>query len=245
MQFTKIHGLGNDFIAIDMRGRECPDFNALAPKWCDRHIGIGADGFAIVLPSDKADIRMRIIDADGTEAEMCGNGIRAFTKFVYDTGIINKTEFTVETLGGIMRPVITKLEDGKVKLVRVDMGMPEFDPKKVPVVGTEQVIERPVRVQVLRQFRLIGLVIGIGDSGISFRQRRRFALFIQVGFFPDQIVLDFPADAYGFSAVRNHISVRPVACYGDLAVFPVFVGFPGISARCRNSYNMTQQRLKR
>ncbi len=146
MHFTKIHGLGNDFIAVDMRGRECPDFNALAPKWCDRHIGVGADGFAVVLPSDKADIRMRIIDADGTEAEMCGNGIRAFCKYVYDNGIVRKTDFTVETLGGIMHPVITKVENGKAKLVRVEMGKPEFAPEKVPVTGTEQVIERPVHV---------------------------------------------------------------------------------------------------
>ena len=160
MHFTKINGLGNDFITIEIpAGAPCPDFNALAPKWCDRHIGVGADGFAVVLPSDKADIRMRIIDADGTEAEMCGNGIRAFVKYVFDTGIVKKTDFTVETKGGIMHPVITKVEDGKAALIRVEMGAPEFDPAKVPVVGTERVIERPVHV-LDRDFTYTAMAIG-------------------------------------------------------------------------------------
>lgn len=146
MHFTKIHGLGNDFIIVVHMDGNCPDYNALAPVWCDRHTGIGADNILVVLPSERADIRMRVIDSDGSEAEMCGNGIRAFCKFVFDRGIITRRDFTVETLGGIMHPVITQVENGKAALIRVNMGKPVFDPARVPVTGSKQVIERPVQV---------------------------------------------------------------------------------------------------
>ena len=132
MKFTKVHGLGNDFILFD--GREPPDldWNALTKRVCDRHTGVGADGTLILLNSDTADVRMRIINADGSEAEMCGNGIRAFSRYAFENGIVQKTEFSVETLAGIMRPRII-LRNGRVDGVRVDMGEPLIDAASVPV----------------------------------------------------------------------------------------------------------------
>lgn len=144
MQFTKMHGLGNDFIVVD--GRTQPlDYNALAPAWCQRQTGVGADGILAVLPSNVADIRMRIVNSDGSEAEMCGNGIRCFAKYVYERGILSKTAFTVETLGGIMRPMLT-VEDGVVTGVRVDMGEPFLQADDVPVLGGGRCIDRELTV---------------------------------------------------------------------------------------------------
>lgn len=129
MKFTKMHGLGNDFIVIEEEQLNgCCDYAVLAKKLCDRHFGIGADGLLIVAKSQIADIRMRIFNADGSEAEMCGNGIRCFAKYVYEKRILNKDRFEVETLAGIVVPILD-IKDGVVDSVRVDMGMPVFDDK--------------------------------------------------------------------------------------------------------------------
>ena len=122
MQFTKVHGLGNDFIILDGR-TQTRDYATLAKKLCHRQTGIGADGLLIIENSGRAEIRMRIVNEDGSEAEMCGNGIRCFAKFVFREGIVPKTEFGVETLAGIMRPKLV-LENGEVTGVTVDMGEP-------------------------------------------------------------------------------------------------------------------------
>ena len=145
MQFTKVHGLGNDFIILDGRG-EARDYIGLAPKLCHRQTGIGADGLLIILPSDKAEIRMRIVNSDGSEPEMCGNGIRCFAKYVYERGIVQKQEFGVETLAGIMRPKIV-LKDGKVAGVTVDMGEPYLECAEIPVAGEGRCIDRELTVQ--------------------------------------------------------------------------------------------------
>lgn len=131
MKFWKVHGLGNDFVLFDARAIENVDWKALTVKVCDRHTGVGADGTLILLHSDIADVRMRIINADGSEAEMCGNGIRAFSRFAFENGIVHGTEFTVETGAGIMKPRII-LRNGHVDGVRVDMGAPLLDAKDVP-----------------------------------------------------------------------------------------------------------------
>mgnify|MGYP000261293893 FL=1 len=96
MKFVKMHGLGNDFVFFEDKQGADKDFSQLAVKLCAPHTGVGADGIIVIVPSDKADVRMRIINADGSEAEMCGNGIRCFAKYVYDHKIIDKKEFTVE-----------------------------------------------------------------------------------------------------------------------------------------------------
>ncbi|MDD5016624.1 MAG: diaminopimelate epimerase [Eubacteriales bacterium] len=133
MDFTKMHGLGNDFLVFEDDGAQ-RDWQALAKKACQRRLSVGGDGILIVLPSSRADIRMRIINADGSEAEMCGNGIRCFAKYVYETGIVDKIDMTVETLAGIIRPRLT-LEDGKVSDVSVDMGKPSYDRASIPMTG--------------------------------------------------------------------------------------------------------------
>lgn len=130
MQITKMHGLGNDFIVI---GERVEDPAALARKLCRRRLDVGADGLLLVEPGDAADIRMRIINADGSEAEMCGNGIRCFARYVYDEGIVKKTRMEIETLAGVIRPELI-LENGGVKAVRVDMGVPSFAPAEIPVL---------------------------------------------------------------------------------------------------------------
>ena len=136
MQFTKLHGLGNDFITIDNRNGAIAEEkkNALAARLCHRRTGIGGDGLILVENSETCDTRMRIINSDGSEAEMCGNGVRCFAKYVYDNGIVKKERFSVETLAG---PMIADLTDdnGLCTHVRVNMGKPFFNRAEIPVVG--------------------------------------------------------------------------------------------------------------
>lgn len=144
MKFTKMHGLGNDYIFTYIMQEELQNPAILAQKISDRHFGIGGDGLVLILPSDKADIRMRIFNADGSEAEMCGNASRCVGKFVYDNGIIKKERITMETLAGI-KTLELRIADGKVDAVRVDMGSPALDPAQIPVVSTkERFIAEPV-----------------------------------------------------------------------------------------------------
>ena len=145
MQFTKVHGLGNDFIIIDGR-KETRDYAALAKKLCHRQTGIGADGLLIVENSERAEIRMRIVNEDGSEAEMCGNGIRCFAKYVFREDIVPKTEFGVETLAGIMRPKLV-LQNGVVTGVTVDMGEPVLECEAIPVAGSGRCIDREMTIQ--------------------------------------------------------------------------------------------------
>ena len=145
MQFTKVHGLGNDFIILDGR-EQTRDYPTLAKRLCHRQTGIGADGILIIENSAKADIRMRIVNEDGSEAEMCGNGIRCFAKYVYRQGIVDQTEFAVETLAGVMRPKLV-MQGGEVASVTVDMGEPYLECAEIPVVGEGRCIGRELTVQ--------------------------------------------------------------------------------------------------
>lgn len=130
--FTKMHGAGNDYIYIDALKEVPANLPLLAKHISDRHFGIGSDGLVAILPSDKADFRMRMFNADGSEAEMCGNASRCIGKFVYDKGLTTKTEVTLETLAGV-KYLHLEIEDGKVREVRVDMGSPELRPAYIPV----------------------------------------------------------------------------------------------------------------
>jgi len=130
MQITKMHGLGNDFI-IYWPKKENKDFNLMAQELCARRTNAGADGLILVLPSETCDTRMRIINSNGSEAEMCGNGIRCFAKYVYEKGIVKKTEMTVETLAGVIKPKLI-VENGQVVSIVVDMGKPLFAPDLIP-----------------------------------------------------------------------------------------------------------------
>ena len=135
MRFVKMHGIGNDFVVVNgFEVREIADPGELSRRMCDRHFGIGADGLIWMVPSDCADARMRIFNSDGSEPEMCGNGIRCAAKFLYDTGLVRKTEMTIDTLAGV-KPITLQVRDGKCVSVTVDMGQPEFDPARIPVAA--------------------------------------------------------------------------------------------------------------
>ena len=123
MKFTKMHGLGNDYVYVDGIHQDLGDLSQLARRVSDRHFGIGSDGLICICPSDTADFRMRMFNADGSEGMMCGNGIRCVGKFVYDKGLTSKRSLTVETLAG-ERKLFLNVSGGKVSAVTVDMGIP-------------------------------------------------------------------------------------------------------------------------
>lgn len=133
IKFQKFQGTGNDFIIINESDLTNEDYSDLAKKICDRHYGVGADGMIVVSESTKADIRMKFYNADGSIASMCGNGIRCFSKFVYENGLINRKSFDVETLAGIMKPEVIVDDDGKVTFVKVNLGKPIFTSKEIPL----------------------------------------------------------------------------------------------------------------
>jgi diaminopimelate epimerase len=148
MIFTKMHGLGNDFIIIATEASLPEQASELAIRYCDRNFGIGADGLVFILPTANADFMMRIINSDGSESEQCGNAIRCVAKYVYDRKLTNKTELTVETLGaGAQNLQLTLNAAGKVESVRVDMGAPILDGLKVPTtINMNPVLRQPIEV---------------------------------------------------------------------------------------------------
>lgn len=125
MRIFKMHGTGNDFVLLENLKNEALDYPRLARTWCDRHFGIGADGLIIILPSRAADFRMRIFNADGSEAEMCGNGIRCFARHLVERKLASSPKFRVETLAGIVEPEC-RMVSGRVEKVRVNMGLPRY-----------------------------------------------------------------------------------------------------------------------
>ncbi|MCH8894419.1 MAG: diaminopimelate epimerase, partial [Chloroflexi bacterium] len=133
MKFTKMHGAGNDYVYVDARS-ESRDWPELARRMSDRHFGVGGDGLILIKDSDVADLKMSMFNADGSEAEMCGNGIRCFAKYAIDRGIVSASaaSVSVETLAGI-RHVVPITEDGRITGARVSMGTPIFNPNDVPV----------------------------------------------------------------------------------------------------------------
>ena len=146
MKFTKMHGCGNDYVYVNLFEEKVDDPAQTSIKVSDRHFGIGSDGLITIGPSDKADFRMRIYNADGSEAEMCGNGIRCVAKYVYDHELTNKTEISVETGAGI-KYLTLFVENDKVMKVRVDMGEPILKPDLIPVVADgDKVVDEPIEV---------------------------------------------------------------------------------------------------
>lgn len=132
MKFTKMHGIGNDYVYVNGFEEKIPDPVSAARFVSDRHFGIGSDGLIIIQPSDRADCMMEMYNADGSRGQMCGNGIRCVAKYVYDNGIVDRTRITVDTLAGI-KTLDLNLKDGRVDTVRVDMGAPILAPEKIPV----------------------------------------------------------------------------------------------------------------
>lgn len=135
MKFTKMQGIGNDYVYVDCtKENKIENPAELSKKVSNRHFGIGSDGLILIENSNVADFKMAIYNADGSQAEMCGNGIRCVAKFVFDKGLINKENITIETLAGIKQLKLST-ENGKVKKVRVDMGEPILEAKKIPVIS--------------------------------------------------------------------------------------------------------------
>ena len=146
MKFTKLHGCGNGYIYVNLFEETLDNPAEMAVKVSDHHFGIGSDGLITIGPSEIADFTMHIYNADGSEAEMCGNGVRCVGKYVYDHGLTDKTEVTVETGAGV-KMLNLNLKNGKVDTVRVDMGEPIFEPEQIPVVAEgNPVLREPILV---------------------------------------------------------------------------------------------------
>lgn len=160
MQFYKMHGLGNDFIIIQEQVDDARDYSVLAQKLCHRNTGIGADGLLVVLPSRQADIKMRIINNDGSEANMCGNGIRCFARFVWEQKILTKHEFAVETKAGVIYPHLTVLND-KVTEIRVNMGKPFLKRSQIPMIGPDEAVIAETITEEGEKYTITSLLMGV------------------------------------------------------------------------------------
>ena len=186
MKFTKMQGIGNDYVYVNCLQETIENPSELAKKISDRHYGVGSDGLIMINPSDKADFEMATYNADGSRGEMCGNGIRCVAKYVYDYGLTDKTSISVETLAGIKYLDLT-VEDGKVVLVKVDMGKPMLRPEEVPVVSEkEEVIDEPITVDG-QEYRMTCVSMGNPHAVV----------------FIDQDVKEFPLETVGVK-FENH-----------------------------------------
>ena len=146
MKFTKMHGCGNDYIYVNCFTEKIEEPSVIAKKVSDRHFGIGSDGLILICPSETADFKMRMFNADGSEGKMCGNGIRCVAKYVYDNGMTDKEVITVETLSGI-KTLQLAVSEGRVQAVTVDMGSPVLTPSQIPVkCEGDRMINQPVSV---------------------------------------------------------------------------------------------------
>lgn len=132
--FSKWHGLGNDFVIVNGFKEKIEDYPKMAIQVCDRHMGVGADGLVVVLPSTIADFEMRIFNSDGSEAEMCGNVTRCIARYVYENGLTDKTKITLETKAGIIKPELIFI-DGMLSTIKVDMGEPRLKRSEIPMDG--------------------------------------------------------------------------------------------------------------
>ena len=159
MKFTKMQGLGNYYVYVNCFKETIENPPEMAKKVSNRNFGIGSDGLIMINPSDVADFEMEMYNADGSRSEMCGNGIRCVGKYVYDYGLTEKEHISVETLAGIKYLDLT-VEDGKVKLVKVDMGSPELVPENIPIVADgNRVIDEPINVNGT-EYRMTGVSMG-------------------------------------------------------------------------------------
>lgn len=156
MRFTKMHGIGNDYIYVDcFREKIGGDLPALARAISDRHTGVGADGLILICPSERGDAKMRMFNADGSEAEMCGNGVRCVAKYVHDHGIARKSPLKIETGRGVLTLEL-EIAAGKVERVRVDMGEPILDSAKIPTtLPGSRVVDQPLSVELFEDRRWI------------------------------------------------------------------------------------------
>jgi diaminopimelate epimerase len=148
MKFTKMQGAGNDYVYVNGFEERVENPEKLAVKVSNRNFGIGSDGLILILPSEKADVRMRMFNADGSESEMCGNGIRCVAKYAYDHGMVTKREITAETGAGILTLQLFTGSRNKVEKVRVNMGAPRLSRPEIPMLGSpaERVVAEPLNI---------------------------------------------------------------------------------------------------
>ena len=148
MNFTKMQGAGNDYVYVNCFEETVANPQQLAIQVSDRNFGIGSDGLILIMPSDNADVRMRMFNSDGSESEMCGNGIRCVAKYAFDHGLVSKTEISVETGAGILTLRLVPGSDGKIEKVRVNMGPPRLSRSEIPMTGgtSEQVVAEQLTI---------------------------------------------------------------------------------------------------
>lgn len=199
MKFTKMQGLGNDYVYVNCFEEKVSDPPAAARFVSDRHFGIGSDGLIMINPSEAADFEMEMYNADGSRGEMCGNGIRCVAKYVYDHGLTDKTDISVETLGGIKYLNLT-VEDGKAKLIKVNMGKPELDPKLIPVIPEKTEDKELVNVPLIveeKEYRMTCVSMGnphaviFVDDVDSLDLEKEGPKFENHSRFPDRINTEF------------------------------------------------------
>lgn len=196
MKFTKMHGIGNDYIYVNCF-EESYDYPEIVTRYIsDRHFGIGSDGLILICPSDTADFRMRMFNMDGSEGQMCGNGVRCVAKYVYDHGLTDQTKISLETLGGIKYLDLT-VTDGKVSQVSVDMGEPILRAPLIPIdIEKESVIDYPVAVDGA-EYKITGVSMGnphavvfVDDPG-ALNLEKIGPLFENHVLFPERINTEF------------------------------------------------------
>jgi len=197
MKFTKMHGLGNDYVYVETFSQSEPaDPPALARAVSDRHFGVGSDGLILIMPSDRADARMRMFNADGSEGEMCGNGVRCVAKYIHDHGLARKDRVTVETGRGVLTLDLT-VADGEARLVRVDMGVPILRAAEIPtLLPGDPPIDAPMEVDG-RTFAVTAVSMGnphavvFVDDVVNFPLERLGPLFETHPSFPRRVNAHF------------------------------------------------------
>ncbi len=197
MKFTKMHGIGNDYVYVNCFRETVKDPCSVAKFVSDRHFGIGSDGLILIRPSDVADCEMDMYNADGSQGAMCGNGIRCVAKYVYDYGIVDKKEIAVATKSGIKKLKLTVGDDNKVQLVRVNMGKPELVAANIPVIAdTEKVIDAPITVDGV-EYHMTAVSMGNPHAVVCVDDVDSFALetigpkFENNSCFPDRVNTEF------------------------------------------------------
>lgn len=168
MKFWKLHGIGNDFIAIDGRfdEKEASSYSNLAKKLCHRRFGIGSDGLLVIKNSNKSDTEMIYYNSDGSRAAMCGNGLRCFVKYVYDNNIVNKKEFSVDTLSGVKKININTDENGNIQTIKVNMGKGSFQVNDIPVISQKETFINE-KIKILdKEFKLSSMLMGVPHTVI-------------------------------------------------------------------------------
>lgn len=173
MKFTKMQGCGNDYVYVDCTRETVEDPHGLAKRVSDRHFGIGSDGLVLIKPSQVADFTMEMYNADGSQGEMCGNAIRCVGKYIYDHGMTEKKELAIETLAGIKYLTLT-VSGGQVLEVTVDMGIPVFEPKQIPVVADGgQVVDEPIMVAG-KEYRMTAVSMGNPHAVVFVEDTKNF-----------------------------------------------------------------------